>query len=62
MDAYYELELNPWDFAAGALVAAEAGLVVTGLPGRPFADPMAIAAASSVAEPFVQLIAGLYAG
>ena len=38
-------DLNPWDHAAGALVAAEAGLVVTGLPGRPFAEPMAIAAA-----------------
>jgi myo-inositol-1(or 4)-monophosphatase len=62
VDAYYELELNPWDFAAGALVAAEAGLVVTGLPGRSFADPMAIGVAPSVAEPFVELIAGLYAG
>jgi myo-inositol-1(or 4)-monophosphatase len=25
VDAYYELHLNRWDFAAGALVAAEAG-------------------------------------
>ena len=49
VDAYYELDLNPWDHAAGALVAAEAGLVVTGLPGRPFAEPMAIAAAPSIA-------------
>jgi myo-inositol-1(or 4)-monophosphatase len=30
---------QPWDHAAGALVAAEAGLVVTGLAGRPFAEP-----------------------
>ena len=42
-------DLNPWDHAAGALVAAEAGLVVTGLPGSPFAEPMAIAAAPSIA-------------
>jgi myo-inositol-1(or 4)-monophosphatase len=62
VDAYYELNLNPWDHAAGALVAAEAGAVVTGLPGRPFAEPMAIAAASSVAEPFVALVADLHAG
>lgn len=30
-DAYYEDELAPWDFAAGALIAAEAGAVVTPL-------------------------------
>jgi myo-inositol-1(or 4)-monophosphatase len=59
VDAYYELHLNPWDFAAGALIAAEAGLVVTGLPGRPFAQPMAIAAAPSIAEEFVALVAAL---
>ena len=59
VDAYYELDLNPWDHAAGGLVAAEAGLTVTGLPGRPFAQPMAIAVAPSVAEEFVDLIAAL---
>jgi myo-inositol-1(or 4)-monophosphatase len=60
VDAYYELHLNPWDFAAGALIAAEAGLVVTGLPGSPFADPMAIAAAPSIAAEFVDLVAALH--
>ncbi len=60
VDAYYELNLNPWDHGAGALVAAEAGLVVTGLPGRPFADPLAIAVAPSVAEEFVALLARLH--
>jgi myo-inositol-1(or 4)-monophosphatase len=60
VDAYYELHLNPWDHAAGALVAAEAGLVVTGLPGRPFAEPMAIVAAPSIAEEFVELLAELH--
>jgi myo-inositol-1(or 4)-monophosphatase len=59
IDAYYELHLNPWDHAAGALVAAEAGLVVTGLPGRPFAEPLAIVAAPTVAGPFVELVTGL---
>jgi myo-inositol-1(or 4)-monophosphatase len=59
VDAYYELHLNRWDYAAGALVAAEAGLVVTGLPGTPFAEPMAIAVADSVAGPFVELIGAL---
>ncbi len=59
-DAYYELDLNPWDHAAGALVAAEAGLVVTGLPGSPVAEPMAIAAASSIAAPFIDLLVELH--
>jgi myo-inositol-1(or 4)-monophosphatase len=61
LDAYYELHLNPWDHAAGGLVAAEAGVVVTGLPGRPFAEPMAIAAAPTVADAFVELLQRLYA-
>jgi myo-inositol-1(or 4)-monophosphatase len=62
VDAFYELDLNPWDHAAGALIAAEAGLVVTGLPGRPFAEPMAIVAAPSIAEELVDLLAALHEG
>lgn len=31
VDAYYEAGLNPWDRAAGGLIAAEAGVVVSGL-------------------------------
>lgn len=61
VDAYYELDLKPWDHAAGALVAAEAGLVVTGLAGRPFAEPMAVAVAPTVADPFLALLADLHA-
>jgi myo-inositol-1(or 4)-monophosphatase len=60
VDAYYELDLEPWDHAAGALVAAEAGLVVAGLPASSFAEPMAIAVARSVAGPFVELIETLH--
>jgi myo-inositol-1(or 4)-monophosphatase len=56
VDAYYELDLKPWDHAAGALVAAEAGLVVTGTEGRPFAEPMAVAAAPTIAGPLVDLL------
>ena len=29
VDAYYELDLKPWDSSAGALIASEAGAVVT---------------------------------
>ncbi|WP_171058085.1 inositol monophosphatase family protein [Modestobacter altitudinis] len=60
VDAYYELDLKPWDHAAGALVAAEAGLVVTGTAGRPFADPMAVAAAPTIAERLVALLEHLH--
>lgn len=60
VDAYYEMHLNRWDFAAGALVAAEAGVVVTGLPGRPFAEPLGIAVAPSVADEFLSLLDRLH--
>jgi len=59
VDAYYELDLHPWDHAAGALVAAEAGLVLSGLDGRPFAEPMAVAAAPSIAAEFLDLLTEL---
>jgi myo-inositol-1(or 4)-monophosphatase len=35
LDAYFEQDLKPWDRAAGALIATEAGAVVSGLRGRP---------------------------
>ncbi|MHA6799086.1 inositol monophosphatase family protein [Bounagaea algeriensis] len=37
MDAYYEVGLNRWDWAAGALIAAEAGAHVR-LPGHEHGD------------------------
>ncbi|MGB3184433.1 MAG: inositol monophosphatase family protein [Ornithinimicrobium sp.] len=35
LNAYFESGLKPWDMAAGALIAAEAGAVVNGLDGPP---------------------------
>jgi len=35
-DAYYEESLNPWDWAAGALIVEEAGGRVSDYAGRPF--------------------------
>jgi len=32
-DAYWELKIHPWDIAAGALIAQEAGAVVTDVKG-----------------------------
>jgi len=34
-EAFWELRLAPWDFAAGLLIIHEAGGIVTGLDGRP---------------------------
>jgi len=34
-DGYWELSLKPWDMAAGSLIAAEAGAMVTDLDGQP---------------------------
>lgn len=34
-DGFWEMNLGPWDLAAGILIAREAGAVVTGLRGEP---------------------------
>ncbi|GAA1396115.1 inositol monophosphatase family protein [Catellatospora coxensis] len=44
LDAYYEKGLAEWDLAAGGLIAREAGLLVTGLSGRPAGGQMVLAA------------------
>ncbi|MDM7853571.1 inositol monophosphatase family protein [Cellulomonas alba] len=43
LDAYFERGLKPWDLAAGALVAREAGAQVTGLRGQPAGEDMTVA-------------------
>ncbi|MDJ0782473.1 MAG: inositol monophosphatase family protein [Desulfosarcinaceae bacterium] len=37
-DAYWEAGLKPWDSAAGALIAREAGAMVTDFSGREYTD------------------------
>ena len=44
LDAYFERGLNYWDYAAGGLIAREAGAVVGGLSGRAESTSMAVAA------------------
>ncbi len=44
VDAYFEKGLNPWDHAAGGLVAVEAGLRVAGLHGAAPGEEMLVAA------------------
>jgi myo-inositol-1(or 4)-monophosphatase len=44
VDAYYERGVNYWDFAAGGLVATEAGATLAGLSGRSPGSDLTIAA------------------
>ena len=44
LDAFYERGLNYWDFAAGGLIAREAGALVGGLAGRAESTSMTVAA------------------
>ena len=57
LDAYYETGLNPWDLAAGWLVAAEAGVVVGG--AEEGADPsgeLTWASAPGLGDGFADLV------
>jgi myo-inositol-1(or 4)-monophosphatase len=44
MDAFFERGLNYWDYAAGGLIAREAGALVGGLSGRTESTSMTVAA------------------
>jgi myo-inositol-1(or 4)-monophosphatase len=44
LDAFYERGLNYWDYAAGGLIAREAGATVGGLAGRPESPSLTVAA------------------
>ncbi|MDQ1403805.1 MAG: monophosphatase [Actinomycetota bacterium] len=56
LDAYYERGIQPWDSAAGLLVATEAGAVSAPLPAATLPEGLAVAA-STVATDFFALIA-----
>jgi myo-inositol-1(or 4)-monophosphatase len=56
LDAYFEAKLNPWDHAAGGLVATEAGCLVTGLRGRPPSERLYAAAPPALAADFFALL------
>ena len=60
LDAHYEKGLNPWDYAAGALIAAEAGASVGGLLDDDLSSMVVIAApgiATALREILVSLAA-----
>lgn len=54
--AFYENDLSPWDWAAGALLAEEAGAVVAELPG-PRGKSGIVAATPALAGPLGALLA-----
>ena len=58
LDAHYEHGLNVWDWAAGALIAAEAGaVVVLPEPGRSAtAGELVVAAAPGVAAQLLEAL------
>ena len=56
LDAHYEHGLHVWDWAAGALIAAEAGAVVL-LPGDDGGGaPLVVAAAPGIAAELIALL------
>ncbi|HEY2041617.1 MAG TPA: inositol monophosphatase family protein [Jatrophihabitans sp.] len=59
IDLYFEGPLGEWDFAAGALIAAEAGVVLSGLRGRPAGAAMVAGAHCDNAEEFFALLTEL---
>jgi myo-inositol-1(or 4)-monophosphatase len=56
LNGYYERGLNPWDFAAGALFAREAGALTGGRPGEAVSSELAVAAPSGLFEPLQALL------
>jgi myo-inositol-1(or 4)-monophosphatase len=56
VDLYYEGPLHEWDFAAGLLIATEAGVATSGLRGRPAGTDMVAGAHPEHAEEFFGLL------
>ncbi len=58
LDAYYEQGLNPWDLAAGELIAREAGAIVTGWAGAPAGPQWVLAAGPKLHGQLAELLGG----
>jgi len=56
LDLHFERGLKPWDLAAGALVAQEAGALVTGLRGQRAGEAMTVAGPPGSVEELVGLL------
>jgi myo-inositol-1(or 4)-monophosphatase len=62
VDGYYELGLAPWDLAAGGLIAAEAGAIVTDFHGGPATAGAVVAAGPAIATELRALLVAAGAG
>jgi len=62
VDAYYEAGMHPWDWAAGALIAREAGARVDGLAGRRTGDGVTLAANPALFDALHALLIAAGAG
>jgi myo-inositol-1(or 4)-monophosphatase len=56
LDGYFERGLNHWDHAAGALIAREAGAVVSGIDGEEPSDALLIAAGPTIWQPLADVL------
>jgi myo-inositol-1(or 4)-monophosphatase len=56
VDGYYERGAEYWDFAAGGLIAAEAGARIGGLRGRPYNPDLTVCAAPGLFEQLHDLL------
>ena len=59
LDAFFERGLNYWDYAAGGLIAREAGATVGGLAGRPESTSMTVAASPELYRQLDTFLSGL---
>jgi myo-inositol-1(or 4)-monophosphatase len=59
LDLYYEGPLGEWDYAAGLLIAEEAGVATSGLAGRPAGSHLVVGAHPDHAEEFFELLTEL---
>lgn len=56
VDAYFEVGLQPWDVAAGGLIASEAGAVISDFAGGRPREGAVVAAAPGLAGPLRELL------
>jgi myo-inositol-1(or 4)-monophosphatase len=56
LDAYFEAGLKPWDFAAGLLIATEAGCGARTLENFPAHETTLVIASSDILDSFVNLL------
>lgn len=59
VDAYYEVGLNPWDLAAGAVIAREAGAIVGDLRGGDAGEHFTLGANPALFESLREILADL---